>query len=68
MGSRTLVKVVVNADLCVGSTMCIMHNPDAFRMRDEGYAEHVGDIVCEESLIEAAELCPVSAIQLVYGD
>lgn len=66
MQDRALVKVVVDPQLCVGSTMCIMHDPEAFRMRDDGHAEHIGDVLDEESLTEAAELCPVSAIQLIY--
>jgi len=54
---------------CVsGSAMCVSSTPDAFRMGPDGHAIYVADTVDETSLLDAAELCPVSAIQLIYEE
>jgi ferredoxin len=37
-------------------------------MGSDGHAIYVADAVDETSLLEAAELCPVSAIQLIYEE
>ncbi|PHP64835.1 hypothetical protein CSC94_22445 [Zhengella mangrovi] len=58
----------VNPDLCVGSTMCILEMPDAFRMRADGHAEFVGDALDPDTVRDVAELCPVSAIELINED
>ena len=68
MQQRKLVRVHVNQDLCVGSAMCISASPESFRMGPDGHAIYVADAVDEASALDAAELCPVSAIQLTYEE
>lgn len=63
---RKLTGARVDPNLCVGSSMCIMHMPGAFRMSDDGHAEFIGLPDDEASLHDVAELCPVSAIKLIY--
>lgn len=63
-----LKSVSVDPNLCVGSSMCIMQEPEAFEMGEDGHARFVGDTANAEAIAEAADLCPVSAITLVYED
>jgi ferredoxin len=65
MPQRKLVRAYVDPGLCVGSAMCVSTGPQSFRMGSDGHAIYVADAVDETSLLEAAELCPVSAIQLI---
>jgi ferredoxin len=68
MQQRKLVRVHVNPDLCVGSAMCISSSPESFRMGPDGHAIYIADAVDEVSALDAAERCPVSAIQLIYEE
>jgi ferredoxin len=68
MGARKLVRVYVDGDLCVGSSMCVSFSPDSFRIQSDGHAAYVADDVDELVALDAAELCPVSAIKLVYEE
>lgn len=61
-----LKSVSVDPNLCVGSTLCIMHDAASFEMGEDGHARFVGDLASAEALEEVAELCPVSAITLTY--
>jgi ferredoxin len=65
---RKLVRAWVDPDLCVGSAMCVSSSPEAFRMGPDGHAIYVADTADETVLLDAAELCPVSAIQLIYEE
>ena len=60
------MRVVVNADLCQGHTLCNMAAPDIFRLREEdGHAYVVVDELRpeQEPLARKAELgCPERAI------
>jgi ferredoxin len=68
MQQRKLVRAYVDPDLCVGSAMCVSSNPESFRMGVDGHAIYVADAVDETSVLDAAEFCPVSAIQLIYEE
>ena len=68
MPQRKLLRAHVDPGLCVGSAMCVSSYPESFRMGSDGHAIYVADAVDETSLLEAAELCPVSAIQLIYEE
>lgn len=63
---RLLIEVVVDHDLCVGAGICIATHPTLFRFGDSGHAAYVGEKIDEAAALEAAELCPMSAIRLVY--
>jgi ferredoxin len=65
---RVLIEVVVDHDLCVGAGICIATHPTLFRFGDSGHAAYVGEQLDEAAAFEAAELCPMSAIRLVYQD
>lgn len=65
---RKLVRVVVDPDLCVGSSMCAGSYPQLFKVQPDGHAAYVGAVLDEAAAIDAAELCPVSAIRLHYED
>lgn len=68
MTHRTLLRVLVDADLCVGSQMCVGTHPDLFRIDATGHASYVGQRLDEAAALEAADLCPTSAIKLIYAD
>jgi ferredoxin len=68
MAERKLMRVVVDANLCVGSGMCVNFNPDLFRIQADGHAAYVGEKLDELAALDAAELCPVSAINLIYKE
>jgi ferredoxin len=60
--------VSVNEDLCVGNAMCRAIAPHTFIASPNGKST-VADPVTDdrELLIEAADTCPVAAIQVVGG-
>jgi len=68
MAERKLIKVEVDANLCVGSGMCVNFSPDLFRIQPDGHAAYVGREPDELAALDAAELCPVSAINLIYEE
>jgi ferredoxin len=68
MAERKLVRVEVDANLCVGSGMCVNFNPDLFQIQPDGHAAYVAKGLDELAALDAAELCPVSAINLIYED
>jgi ferredoxin len=68
MAERRLLRVDIDANLCVGSGMCVSFNPELFRIQPDGHAAYVGERLDENAALDAAELCPVSAINLVYEE
>ncbi|MBM4254750.1 MAG: ferredoxin [Deltaproteobacteria bacterium] len=59
------LRIVVDHNKCVGSTMCINIARATFALDGEGKSSVVnsqGDT--EEKILEAAESCPVSAIMI----
>jgi ferredoxin len=68
MPQRKLLRAYVDTGLCVGSAMCVSSYPESFRMGSDGHAIYVAEAVDEASALDAAELCPVSAIQLIYEE
>jgi ferredoxin len=68
MPQRKLLRVYVDTSLCVGSAMCVSSYPESFRMGSDGHAFYAAETVDEASALDAAELCPVSAIQLIYEE
>lgn len=57
------MKVRVDRDLCIGVGNCVAFAPTVFKLDDENKAT-VLDVssVDEQTVMEAAESCPVSAI------
>jgi ferredoxin len=69
MMNRAPLVVSVNQDLCVGNAMCRAIAPNAFFAGPNGKSvvtnPEAEDI---ELLIEAAETCPVAAIDVAGGE
>jgi ferredoxin len=68
MSPKKLIAICVNNNLCVGSGMCVSSHPDKFALQADGHAKYTADVLDEAAALEAEELCPVSAISLVYGE
>ncbi len=68
MSERKLLRVYIDTSLCVGSAMCVSSYPDSFRMGSDGHALYAAETIDEAAAVDAAELCPVSAIQLIYEE
>ena len=56
-----MAKITVN-ESCIGCGTCAGAAPDVFEMNDEGLSSVIGDDV--DSAKEAAESCPVEAIEV----
>lgn len=57
------LRVSVDHNKCVGSTICVLIAPNVFALNEKGQSTVVntdGDI--EDRIIQAAEQCPLSAI------
>jgi ferredoxin len=59
------LRVWVDHERCVGSSMCVTIAPGVFKLNDNRQSE-VADLqaASEESILEAADCCPVSAIRV----
>jgi len=60
------MKVVVNRDNCIGCGACESIEPSVFQLDDEGISTVVEENVAaasEESINDAVESCPTSAIE-----
>ena len=63
------MKVEVNKDICIGCGLCTNIAQNVFSMNDEGRAQEIDGEIAEkdQSLVEeAANRCPVSAINLIF--
>lgn len=56
-----MAKINVN-DSCIGCGACTSVAPDVFELNDEGLASVIGDDL--DTAKEAAECCPVEAIEV----
>ena len=66
MAARKLIAIRIDPNLCVGSGMCVSAYPDKFALQPDGHAAWIGSLPDEAVAREAEELCPVTAISLVY--
>ena len=58
------MKVLVNSD-CIGCGMCAEVCPEVFEIGASGLSQVVGDAdVCTDRTFQAAEICPVNAIEI----
>lgn len=65
---KTIARVDIDRELCIGAASCIAVAPEAFELDDENKAvtrPNWQDLTDEE-LLNAAKACPVAAIYL-YG-
>lgn len=61
------MKARVDQDTCIGCGVCPSICPEVFDMKDGGKSHVIADPVpgdCEDSAKEAAESCPVDAIEV----
>ncbi len=61
------MKARVDRDTCIGCGLCPSICPEVFELTDEGYARAIESEVpdtCHDDTMEAAESCPVDAIEV----
>lgn len=63
------VRIVIDADRCVGSGTCLALAPDLFDMDEDAAAAPINTIVKPtQRLTDAVARCPGSAITLIADD
>jgi ferredoxin len=63
------LKIRIDRDLCVGFADCVGAAPDAFKLDASGVVVFVTpESVARETLLAAADLCPVDAITVWDAD
>ena len=68
MAQKKLIAVRIDPNLCVGSGMCVSAHPDKFAFQPDGHSKYTSEVLDEAAAREAEELCPVSAISLVFAE
>jgi ferredoxin len=62
-------RITVDQDRCVGSATCTSIAPDFFTLDGEDRSRPAAaEVAPEDRFVEAAELCPTSAIAVVDAD
>ena len=56
------VKVVIDAEACIGCGLCTTIAPDVLAIGDDGLAGALVSETTDEAVEEAAASCPVAAI------
>jgi len=63
------VKIITDRETCIGAASCVGIAPDVFQLDDEFKVRVVDpEGADEDTLIQAAEACPVQAIRLEDDD
>lgn len=64
--SKKIHKILVDKDLCVGATTCVVLNPAAFEMNSSNIAivKEGGAFTDDSAILLAAQSCPTAAILL----
>ena len=59
------MKAFVKTEDCIGCGMCVDVCPEVFEIGTDGFSQVVGNPSgCSEKTLEAAEICPVNAIEV----
>ncbi len=67
METKTVSKIVVDKDACIGAGTCVVLAPNAFELDSKGIANVKMDAINQhtyDELLEAAKSCPTGAIKL----
>ena len=63
-----MYRVEIDRTLCIGYGLCTQTAPRSLRLDADGIAEAVAEIVDDEDIVEAALVCPMSAIAAHLDD
>jgi ferredoxin len=63
-----MYRVEIDRTLCIGYGLCAQTAPRSLRLDADGIAEAVAEIVDDEDIVEAALVCPMSAIAAHIAD
>lgn len=59
------MKAFVKTEDCIGCGMCVDVCPEVFEIGTDGFSQVVGNPSdCADKTLEAAEICPVNAIEV----
>ena len=59
-----MYRVEMDRSLCIGDGQCSQTAPRSLHLDADGIAEAVAEVVDDEDVVEAAAVCPMSAIGL----
>lgn len=63
------LRISVDHDKCVGSTLCVLTSPSVFALDENGQSIVVDPAAdTKERVLEAAEQCPMSAITVAEAE
>ncbi len=63
-----MYRVEIDRTLCIGYGLCAQTAPRSLRLGADSLVETVAEIVDDEDVVEAALLCPMSAIAVHAED
>lgn len=63
-----MYRVEIDRTLCIGYGLCATTAPRSLRLDPEDIAEAVAEIVEDDAVVEAALVCPMSAIVVQFVD
>jgi len=62
------LKVVVNQQQCIGAASCVAIAPNSFKLNDDNVSQFIGNGDPDETIMSAAQACPVTAIEVYEVD
>lgn len=63
-----MYRIEIDRDECIGYGLCARTAPRSLKLDAEGLAEPIADHVDDENVIEAALVCPMSALAVYEGE
>ena len=63
-----MYRIEIDRAECIGYGLCVRTAPSSLKLDAEGIAEPVAEHVDDENVIEAALVCPMSALAVYEGE
>ena len=57
-----MYRIEIDKDECIGYGLCAQTAPKSLRLNADGVAESLAEVVEDDDVLEAALVCPMSAI------
>jgi ferredoxin len=63
-----MYRIEIDKHECIGYGLCIQTAPRSLRLDADGLAEPIAEYVDDENVLEAALVCPMSALVIYEGE